>query len=106
MTVAALVFAGEAGALQDWHKVAVTPAGPVPKVVRVFRSVSSVAWIDRGSAARGIVFLDGTCRARLSTERSWFSPSCVTARLGRHPYRIVGLSGPASRGVVVVQPLR
>lgn len=103
---AALVLVGRAGALADWHTVEVTPSGPSPRTVQVFQRVSAIGWIDKGAGARGIVFLDGSCRAPMSTRTRLFSPTCVTAKVGRHPYRVVGLSGAAARGVVVVRPLR
>lgn len=105
--VAALAFVGDAGALLDWHTVRVTPKGPSPRTIAVVQGVSSVAWVNDGARARQIVFADGSCRVAISSSvRRLSSKSCVTAKPGRHPYRIVGLSGPAAIGVVVVRPLR
>jgi hypothetical protein len=99
---AALAFAGDAGALLDWRTVRITPAGPVPRVVHGVAGFTSVAWINDGTAARRIVFADGSCRVRVSPSPRALV-GCVISHPGRHAYRIVGVAGPAGSGAVVVQ---
>jgi hypothetical protein len=99
--VAALVFAGDAGALLDWRTVRITPSGPVPRTVRAYARDTAVSWVNDGTNARRVVFADGSCQVRVSpSARQLYG--CVLVRPGRHAYRIEGVSAPAASGIVVV----
>jgi hypothetical protein len=102
LVAAALLLPAAGDALRPWKPVRVTPTGPVPRVVTAVAGLTSVAWYNAdGASAQYVVFDDGSCKVRVTASRKTLN-GCVSQRVGRHGYRVIGVPSRYARGVVVV----